>query len=228
MASYQVHLGVSTTLGAGYCSAAIWVWGVDPAPAMLAGGLTALGGVLPDLDSNSGVPVRELFGFLAALSPLLLLNRMTTWGGSMEAAILLGVAVYLFVRFGVAWCLKRVTVHRGMFHSVPAALIAAEVVYLVHPQSDPWPRLIPAVGVLLGFASHLILDELYSVRIGGVVVRLNKAAGSALKLFSSSMTATLLTYLLLMALTYTICLEQGVVEGVPWLAGTMESAARIR
>lgn len=218
MASYQQHLAVSTTLGAGYAGCAIWLWGIDPAPSVLAGGLTALGGVLPDLDSDTGVPLRELSGFLAALSPLFLLNRLSTWGGSTEAVILLGVAIYLAVRFGVAWCLKRVTVHRGMFHSVPAALIAAELVYLAHPHADPVLRLVPAVGVLIGFASHLVLDELYSIRVGRVGLRLNKAAGSALKLFSSSTTATLVTYLLLLGLTYAICREQGIVESVPWLA----------
>jgi hypothetical protein len=227
MASYGQHLAVSTTLGVGYSATAIWAWGVEPAPAVLAGGLTALGGVLPDLDSDSGVPLRELFGFLAALSPLLLLGRVAKSAGSIEAAVLLGVAVYLAVRFGAAWCLKRLTVHRGMFHSVPAALIAAEVVYLVHPQSDPWPRLVPAVGVLIGFASHLALDELWSVQVRGVGVRLNRAAGSALKLFSSSATATLSTYVILLGLTYVICREQGVIEHVPWLAGATEAVDRL-
>ena len=33
-------------------------------------------------------------------------------------------ATYLLVRFGVSELFKRITVHRGMYHSIPAMLIA--------------------------------------------------------------------------------------------------------
>src|SRR5947208_12653748 len=66
MASYRGHLAFSTVLGAAYGAGAIWQFQIPWAPAALGGGLTALGGLLPDLDSDSGVPVRELFGLAAA------------------------------------------------------------------------------------------------------------------------------------------------------------------
>ena len=37
---------------------------------------------------------------------------------------LVGAAIYATVRFGLAKIVKKLTVHRGMFHSIPAALIA--------------------------------------------------------------------------------------------------------
>jgi hypothetical protein len=55
---------------------------------------------------------------------------------------------------------------------------------------------------MLGFLSHLLLDELYSVDIQGVKVKLNKFAGTAVKFVSPSFPATVTCYGLLGALLY--------------------------
>src|SRR5437660_1583159 len=64
-----------------------------------------------------------------------------------------------------------------------------------------------AGGVMLGFLSHLALDELYSVDFNGVRLRLNKYAGSALKLTSPSVPATVAAYAVLAALSYLAWLD---------------------
>src|SRR5262249_18761734 len=92
------------------------------------------------------------------------------------------------------------TVHRGMFHSIPALLIAGLAAYLLYPARDGRLRLFLAGGVMLGFLSHLVLDEAYSVDFTGARLRLNRYAGSALKLASRSRAATLPTSLRLGAL----------------------------
>jgi hypothetical protein len=61
---------------------------------------------------------------------------------------------------------------------------------------------------MLGFLSHLVLDEAYSVDFTGARLRLNRYAGSALKLASRSWAATLTTYLLLAALAYLAWLDR--------------------
>ena len=62
---------------------------------------------------------------------MLLLGQMQQLGFTFETIILLS-AIYLFIRF---WCqfrfLRHHTVHRGMFHSIPAAIIAAELIFFV-------------------------------------------------------------------------------------------------
>src|SRR5438552_9253483 len=80
MASYLGHLTFSSALGAAYGSAGVLLWGMDWGPAFLGAGLTTLGGLLPDLDSGSGVPVRELFGIGAVIVPLLLIRRLVILG----------------------------------------------------------------------------------------------------------------------------------------------------
>jgi len=197
MASYKGHLTVSTALGIAYGGAGFWYWHLDWGPAALAGGLTALGGLLPDLDSDSGVPVRELFGVAATVTPFLALGRLSGHGFTTDQSLVFMAASYLLVRYVVRFLFQRLTVHRGMFHSVPAMLIAGLAVYLLHHGPDQKTRLYLAGGTMLGFLSHFVLDEIYAVNFMGVRFKLNKYAGSALKLFSPSWAATLATYIIL-------------------------------
>ena len=63
-------------------------------------------------------------------------------------------------------------------------------------------RVRAAGAIMLGFLSHLVLDELCSVDFNGMKIRLNRYAGSALKFWSKSVSATLFTYALLGGLVY--------------------------
>src|SRR5512134_90972 len=100
MASYRGHLAVSTVLGAAYGAAGVFQWNMAWGPAFLAFGLTTLGGLLPDLDSDSGVPVRELFGVAGAFIPILLVSRLRNSGFSLEQMLVILGGVYLVVRYG--------------------------------------------------------------------------------------------------------------------------------
>jgi hypothetical protein len=201
MASYRGHLTLSSILGAGVGVAAALGLHLDWGVVFLGAGLTALGGLLPDLDSDSGVPVREVFGLAAAAMPLLLFRRLENAGLSVEQTLAVLGGVYLLIRYGAAWVFNKLTVHRGMFHSLPAMLIAGLVVFLLDHSPNPGVRLYLAAGTMIGFLSHLVLDELCSIDFMGFKVRLNRYAGSALKLASPSWTATLTTYVLLAGLS---------------------------
>lgn len=205
MAAFRQHVTFSSVLGVGYAASLTYA-GMEWTHSVLAGGLCGVAGMLPDLDSDSGKPVRELFGLAAAIAPLLLMRRLERITESPEGAILLAALLYVLIRFGASWLFKMLTVHRGMFHSLPAALIAGELAFLAHDCPEPNGRLILAGGVLVGFLSHLVLDELSSVDAAGL--RLNKSAGSAMKLFSRSWTATLLTWILLAGLSYAVVADQ--------------------
>src|SRR5262249_34170488 len=132
MASYRGHLVFSATLGAAYGAAAAWQWGMDWGPVLLGAGLTTLGGLLPDLDSDSSVPVREVFGLAATVTPLLLTRRIMSHGFTGEQTLVILCAIYVLIRYGIRALLARLTVHRGMFHSIPAMLIAGLTVFLCY------------------------------------------------------------------------------------------------
>jgi membrane-bound metal-dependent hydrolase YbcI (DUF457 family) len=200
MAGFRTHLGFAAACGVGYGAAAVNPLGFPTEAAVLAAGLCTVGGMLPDLDSDSGKPVKELFALAGAVVPLLLVPRLQQMGLSAEGMLAFLVGCYAFVRYGLAWMLKQVTVHRGMFHSLPAMLVAGLVVYLEYGSPDRAVRLLLAGAVMLGFLSHLVLDEVYSVDFNGVRLKLKSSAGSALKLFSPSFLGTTVCYAILGAL----------------------------
>ncbi len=212
MAAYREHVTVSGLCGVGYGAMAAWGMGFTPVQGAIAGVLAWVGGMLPDLDSDSGRPIREIFSLLGAVVPLVMLRHLMHWGGGSDNTMLLAILVYIGVRYVAASVLSRVSVHRGMFHSIPALAIAAELTYLGYKSDVPTVKLLMAGGTALGFLSHLVLDELYSVQWTGVRLKLNKAAGSAMKMFSRELMPNVITYSLLFVLTYVTLIQAGLLK----------------
>ncbi len=207
MAAFREHITVSGVLGVGYGFMAHVAYGFNPIESALAGFLTAFGGMLPDLDSQTGRPVRELFNILAAVGPLMVLGdvqRNLQLPGTREAAALTFLMLYFLIRFGGAWLIGKVAVHRGMFHSIPAILITGQIAFLAHSDSPAPTKWLMAMGIMTGFLSHLILDEVYSVQWTGMRLKLKKSAGSAMKFVSDNSAANIVTYGLLVTLSYAV------------------------
>jgi hypothetical protein len=199
MAGFKTHITVSTTLGAAYGGAAYAMYGLPWETCLLAGGLCSVSGMLPDIDSDSGRPLHESLAFAAAVVPMMLLHYFEHWGLTHEQIVLAGAGTYLAVRFGVGMILKHWTVHRGIFHSLPMAAIFGEIAFLL-ASGDDILRLYKAGGVVIGFLSHLVLDEIYSVEWAHGM-RLKSSFGTALKFWSQSHLANLFAYTVLIALT---------------------------
>lgn len=207
MASFRGHLAFSASLGVVFGGLSYWQLGYDWGTSALAAGLAAVGGMLPDLDSDSGVPVRELFGLAAVFIPLVLLRRLVQAGLESEQILVVIAILFVTIRYGAARIFKRFTVHRGMFHSVPALGIAGLATFLGYQHPRIGPRLMLTSGVMIGFLSHLVLDELYAVDFRGLKPKLNQFAGSALKFTSKSKPATAFTYVLLVLLGVMVFLD---------------------
>jgi len=190
MAGFQTHIAVSTVTGIGY-----GVWGYQcgaPLPAcVLAGGLCSVSGMLPDLDSDSGRPVQEISCFAAAVIPLLMLERFKELGWSHETMALVGAGLYAAIRFGAAEIFRRYTVHRGMWHSLPACLACGLLAFIVVSGPDLAIRLFKAAAVSLGFLTHLVLDEIWSFQLRSGKLNVKKSFGTALKVFGRDHTANL-------------------------------------
>ncbi|MCP4170442.1 MAG: hypothetical protein GY758_06670 [Fuerstiella sp.] len=212
MAAYREHITVSGTLGIAYAFSAVFALGFSITQATIAAILTWIAGMLPDMDSQSGKPVRELFGVTAALAPLLLLQHTNELGISDDRAMLFSLLLYGGVRYGGAAVLGKLTVHRGMFHSIPALVIAAEATFLSYHSPEIRVRLLMAMGVALGFMSHLVLDEMYSVQWDGVRIKLSKSAGSAVKFFGRDALPNGMALGLMMFLTYASLTSAGILK----------------
>jgi hypothetical protein len=183
MAGFRMHVGTSSALGAGYAGALHTMYGVPLPTATVAGGLCGLAGMLPDLDSDFGVPLREAMSFAAATIPVFLVNRFESLQLTRETIIILAIGLYLFVRFGIGTMIRKFTVHRGMFHSIPAMLIFGGITFLLTSGFPTNERYMMAGGVMGGFFSHLLLDEIYAIEFRGGRWRTKKSFGTAMKLW---------------------------------------------
>jgi hypothetical protein len=193
MADFYTHVTTSSVLGVGYAGAGM-MSGLPMETAIVAGGLCGVSGMLPDLDSNSGIPIREATGFAAAIVPMLLADRFRSLHVEHDWIVLIAACMYFFIRFVGASLLGRFSVHRGMFHSVPAALIFAGIAFLICGPSDYHIRYFKAGAVFFGFMSHLFLDEIYSIEWKGGGWRVKKSFGTAIKLWGKDGWANFSTY----------------------------------
>ena len=206
MADFRTHIATSTALGAAYGTAAWFVFEVPLPTCVVAGSLCAVGGMLPDLDSDSGVPQREMLCFVSVLIPMLMLPRFIQLGWSTETMVFASGLIYVLIRFGIGNLFRHFTKHRGMWHSIPAAIIAGLVTYLVGLSPEISIRIFKAWAVVLGFLSHLVLDEIYSVDLNGRRIKVKKSFGSALKWFGGRWTPNIFTWSVLAGL---LCLTIG-------------------
>ena len=182
MADFKTHITVSTLVGVGYGAAGFY-YGASLESSMLAAGLCSVSGILPDLDSDSGIPYRESVAFIAAFVPMALVQRFEHLGWDRETIVLAAALIYIAVRFVMADIFRRYTVHRGMWHSIPAAVSVGLVTFLIADDKDLLLRAYWSGAAVSGFLVHLVLDEIYSVDFRGV--RLKKSFGTALKFWSA-------------------------------------------
>nr|WP_233579115.1 metal-dependent hydrolase [Tautonia sociabilis] len=207
MGNFRQHVGFASFLGIFFAWGAGVVTGLHWLYGSVAALLTTVGGLLPDLDSDSSVQLRGFSGLLGILA------AVAVWQGiddteavvPFELHLWAAILTYVLVRHGLRRSLARLTVHRGMNHSLPTAGIWGAITYLGYPSDSHPIRLLMAAAVTLGFLSHLVLDEWCSVDLAGR--RVNRAFGTALKFTSKSVGATIVTYVLLALLGWWVTLS---------------------
>jgi membrane-bound metal-dependent hydrolase YbcI (DUF457 family) len=122
-----------------------------------------LGSILPDLDSDEGKPFKIT---LESFSVLCVIMYYLSWLNSPDEGYLnLGIGVvgtYVIAKYLVGNAIRKITHHRGMFHSIPALLIAmlVAIILLSYFQLND-TQIITLAGALgVGFLSHLVLDQI--------------------------------------------------------------------
>jgi membrane-bound metal-dependent hydrolase YbcI (DUF457 family) len=192
MANFQTHISASTLLGIAYGTVAYTQFGVSAGHSCVSAGLCAVAGMLPDLDHKLGVPLREMLCFVSLMVPMLMLRRFEEMGLSPEQMVFVSGVLYVLIRFVGGELFRKFTVHRGMWHSIPAAVLAGMVTYLICLSPENEIRLMKSWAVVLGFMLHLLLDELYSVDL--MNRRIKKSSGTAMKFVGKKAGPNLLVY----------------------------------
>lgn len=202
MAGFKTHITASALAGVGYGAVGNLGYDMPMTTAAVAGGLCTIAGILPDVDSETGHAGREVMGFAAAVVPLLLMDHLRQFGLPPDGLVLTGGCLYIVIRFGLGEILRKYTIHRGMWHSVPAAIIACLVTSLITSCDQPTIRFYKAAAVLVGYLVHLSLDELYSIQWYRGRLRLKRSFGTALKIWGPDWWANAAAFAKLAALIY--------------------------
>ncbi|HEY2882663.1 MAG TPA: metal-dependent hydrolase, partial [Pirellulales bacterium] len=95
MAGFKTHITTSSILGLGYGGVAYGVYHLPPSTCILAAGICGVSGMLPDIDSGPGRPLRESMAFAAAVVPMMMVDRFKLMGMDLESIVMVGGLLYL-------------------------------------------------------------------------------------------------------------------------------------
>ncbi|KAA6184115.1 metal-dependent hydrolase [Thiohalocapsa marina] len=202
MANFQAHL-IGGAIASSTLSLGCFDQGLTDSSETL--GLFVLGvasSLLPDIDADDSKPIRAVFdlggivlGFLVAFA----------FAGRLKVIdlLLLWFSVWALTRWPLRLAFARLTVHRGIWHTLLMALVLALLaVVLADTLLGADARLAWLAGgfTLLGYVTHLVLDEAASVDLFGR--RVKRSFGTALKPLSlrawpASLSLMALVYVLL-------------------------------
>tara|TARA_Y100000588_G_C13938982_1_gene789183 strand:+ start:130 stop:792 length:663 start_codon:yes stop_codon:yes gene_type:complete len=143
--------------------------------------LGVIGGFLPDIDSDHSTSARYVFNLLTiALIVLTIIELFEVL--SIVQVVFVSFLIGIFVRIIFFWIFKRLTVHRGIIHSVPCGILFSLItIYFLQMAPFISDKFAISAGIILfiGYITHLVLDELYAVNLAGL--ELKASFGTALK-----------------------------------------------
>jgi hypothetical protein len=204
MANFPTHIAIGTVVSGALATVTVAADMVAPENIVAVTLAGVLGSVLPDIDLKDSRPARAMFaglGVFFSFAVLFSLERKY----SIAEMLILWLGTLLFVRYVAKEVFFRFSYHRGVWHSILAMIFCSLVTAWVYSKllgRDEGVAWLAAGFLAIGFLTHLILDELYSVDV--MDTRIKASFGTALKLFdykhlghSSAMAiATVLVFLL--------------------------------
>lgn len=198
MANFNMHISVATVASGLVATLCLQVGFVSTQDALLLTLIGTLGGILPDIDLSYSYPSRIIFSLLGLGGAFtIIFAKANEW--SVLELWLVGTLVFVLIRFPLWRVFHQNTRHRGMVHSVPAALLTLFVTtifsYYVLEKSAFTSWLMGSMA-FFGFIIHLILDELYSVDF--MNRRIKRSFGTAFKLYDKKYHGRSLTIISLM------------------------------
>ena len=183
MANFPTHIGIGTVASGMLATLTLAANVVGPENLVAVTAAGVLGSVLPDIDLKDSRPGRALFFGLAAFFSFVALFNGAGRYSIVELWILAGLT-FLFVRYVAHGIFHRISYHRGLFHSVLAAVFFGLLTVLVYyyvldrPEGVAW---LAGGFMFVGYLVHLTLDEIYSVDV--MDTRIKASFGTALKLW---------------------------------------------
>ena len=185
MANFTTHIGAGTVVAGALATLTLAADVIAPENLVAVTLAGVLGSVLPDIDLKDSRPSRAMFAGLAIFFSFAVLFNVAMKYSIAELWIVwLGTLVG--VRYGLHKIFHKISVHRGIWHSLLAGTFCAVATAIVFhrllgkPEGVAW---LAAGFMMIGYLTHLILDEMYSVDV--MDTRIKASFGTAMKLFDS-------------------------------------------
>ncbi len=181
MANFNTHFTVAAGASAVVSATLLSMEVVTPEQAVIAFGIGTLGGLLPDVDSSRSTSIKVGFNVLSLLMTIMIIFVKSS-SYSLIEMIIVASLVFMGIRYAFLEFFRKISKHRGMFHSIPVAIIWGIVIAIMCQWFFDLNSLVSwvyGVMIILGYFVHLILDEIYSVDLGNR--RMKKSSGTALK-----------------------------------------------
>ena len=199
MAGFKAHLASGAFSGIFIASTGFFSKALTPVQVGAIFIVGSVAGLLPDLDSDAGKPLNLLFGLLSILIPSILFPlAMQYGGGSPEFLICYFAISFILINYLASSLIQKFTVHRGIMHSLPFALLCGGLSYIFFIPSGSHLAGFGGLAVLSGCLVHLVLDEISSIKLKfGFIPVLKRSSGKSFKLNSKSTPATFFIYVLI-------------------------------
>jgi hypothetical protein len=197
MANFNTHFAVGATSSAIITGVLLSMRVIEPTEAIMAFATGTFGSLMPDIDANNSKAINIGFTVISLLVTILFVFSKLDIYSLLEMLIMGGV-IFSSVRFGFIGVFRKISKHRGVFHSIPMALIWGVGTAIISYNFFHLESLLSWIyGIMMsfGYAVHLILDEIYSVDLNNR--RVKKSAGTAFKLFSVSSNIDAIKYIVL-------------------------------
>lgn len=204
MASFKTHITTGIITSGLAATSGLIAGIISPGEAFIYFGLGTLGSILPDLDADNSIPTRVGMGMLSIGLAFTIVFALAKVIPSLFQLIGIWIVSFLFLRYIVFILITRITIHRGLFHSIPAGLILGLLTtvtasrFLQQTSLRAW---LAGIFIASGYFVHLLLDEFYSIDWAGR--RIKRSFGSAFKLWSTAnWIGTIVLYLCCIGLYY--------------------------
>lgn len=183
MANFKVHISVSTLASSTGALYLLNIQQINIFTCVWLAFVGALGGIVPDIDSEHSTSIRVVFASLGAICAVTL-GYLLKHQLSLIFLFLSVLSGFLLVYWGIRALVMHLTVHRGachsmMFASLSGLLLADFMMLLDFNGLLCW---LSGGFLFVGMIIHLILDEIYSIDV--MNRRVKSSFGSALKIFS--------------------------------------------
>ena len=121
--SFKQHLGGAILGGVACGIAGSYLYHITYADAGAAALLCVFGGILPDIDCPVSKPADFVVRIFSVLVPIILLQVFPNTYLTPSKILIIAVGGYLLALYGIREMIKRLTIHRGIIHSIPSAVI---------------------------------------------------------------------------------------------------------